>query len=225
MNGDRSPYENATGELSEPAKLMEELRALREREETYRQLLDDSSDPIFCFYPDGRYKYVNKAFALGTRKDQDFIIGRTIWDVFSKEEADKRFAVVKWVVENAQVKEIEVRVPTPGHDRFYLTTVKPAFGKNGEVTTVMCISKEITERKRTEEERERMIAELQKALSEIKQLSGLLPICAACKKIRNDAGYWEQVESYFSTHTDVKFTHGICPSCVEELYSEYVPKK
>jgi PAS domain S-box-containing protein len=70
---------------------------------------------------------------------------------------------------------------------------------------------DISDRKRAEEEREKFIVELQEALAKIKTLSGLLPICATCKKIRNDAGYWQQAEQYVSEHTDARFTHGICP--------------
>lgn len=205
--------------------LEDENRTLREREETYRQLLDDSSDPIFCFHRDGTYKYVNKAFAAGVHREQDQIIGSKIWDVFGKEGGDKRYAIVNWVFENKATREIEVLVPTPQGDTFYLTTAKPAFGPDGEVTTVMCISKNITERKRAEEERERMIEELKKALSEIKELSGLLPICASCKKIRDDKGYWNEVENYLSTHTKAEFSHGICPDCAAELYPDYVRKR
>ena len=54
----------------------------------------------------------------------------------------------------------------------------------------------------------------------MKQLTGLLPICASCKKIRNDDGYWQQVESYLSQHTEVEFSHSICPPCVRKLYPE-----
>lgn len=63
-------------------------------------------------------------------------------------------------------------------------------------------------------------AKLIEAMSHIKQLRGLLPICANCKKIRNDQGYWEQVETYFQEHSDVAFTHGFCPECVRKLYPE-----
>lgn len=210
---------------TEKRGLEKEVAALREREETYRQLLDDSSDPIFCFHPDGTYKYVNNAFAAGVGKPQEYIIGRTIWDVFEKDEADKRFMAVKWVCENRQTREIEVRVPTPQGDRFYLTTVKPAFGPDGAVLTVLCISKEITERKRIEGEREKVIVELQNALSQIRQLSGLLPICASCKQIRDDKGYWEEVETYLAKYAGVQFTHGICPTCAEDLYPEYMAGK
>lgn len=69
-------------------------------------------------------------------------------------------------------------------------------------------------------ERRRLIEELQKALGEVKQLSGILPICASCKKIRDDQGYWEQIESYIRDHSEAQFSHGICPECVKKLYPE-----
>lgn len=62
--------------------------------------------------------------------------------------------------------------------------------------------------------------ELEMALSEIKTLKGFIPICASCKKIRQDDGYWLQIERYIATHSDVKFTHGICPECTEKLYPD-----
>jgi hypothetical protein len=75
-------------------------------------------------------------------------------------------------------------------------------------------------RKQAREERERLIAELQKALSEVNKLSGLLPICASCKKIRDDKGYWNQIESYIRDHSEAEFSHGICPDCAKKLYPE-----
>lgn len=62
--------------------------------------------------------------------------------------------------------------------------------------------------------------ELKQAQDRIKQLGGLLPICAACKKIRNDKGYWTILESYLRKHSDIEFSHGICPDCMKELYSD-----
>jgi PAS domain S-box-containing protein len=79
---------------------------------------------------------------------------------------------------------------------------------------------EILERKRTEKEREELIAELTQALEDIKTLSGLLPICAACKKIRDDKGYWNQIEVYIRQHSDAEFSHGICPDCMTHLYPD-----
>lgn len=134
------------------AELVQTAEALRMSKEKYRILLDESSDPIFAFYPDGQYRYVNKAFADGVGKPLDQIIDQKIWDVFPKDEADKRFAVVKWVFENGETKVIEVRVPRSDGDRYYLTTAKPVFSEQGKVLSVICISKEITERKRMEQE-------------------------------------------------------------------------
>jgi hypothetical protein len=61
---------------------------------------------------------------------------------------------------------------------------------------------------------------LAKAISEVKSLSGLLPICAHCKKIRNDQGYWEKVEDYFSSHSEAEFSHSLCPECMKKYYPE-----
>jgi DNA-binding NtrC family response regulator len=80
--------------------------------------------------------------------------------------------------------------------------------------------KEKEERKKAEEERERLIVELREALSRVKALSGLLPICASCKKIRDDNGYWSQIESYISEHAEVEFSHGLCPACEKKAYEE-----
>ena len=68
---------------------------------------------------------------------------------------------------------------------------------------------------------EQRTAELRQALSEVKTLSGFLPICASCKKIRDDNGYWNQIEAYISEHSDAEFSHGICPECAEKLYPEH----
>ena len=76
------------------------------------------------------------------------------------------------------------------------------------------------EKRKAEQEKERLIEKLQVAMAQVKKLSGLLPICAHCKKIRNDDGYWTQLESYISEHSDAQFSHGICPDCMEKYYSD-----
>lgn len=80
--------------------------------------------------------------------------------------------------------------------------------------------RDVTERRQREKVMEKMIEALEKSLSEIRQLQGLLPICSHCKKIRDDGGYWEHVEKYISDHTEAQFTHGICPECLTRYYGE-----
>ena len=76
------------------------------------------------------------------------------------------------------------------------------------------------ERIRAEQEREKLIGELKTALAEVKTLSGLIPICAGCKKIRDGQDYWHQVESYIAKHTDATFTHGFCPECIKKYFPD-----
>lgn len=68
------------------------------------------------------------------------------------------------------------------------------------------------------------IAELEAAINQIKTLKGLIPMCASCKKIRDDSGYWEEVEEYVMKHSEAEFSHGICPECMNKLYPEYFDK-
>ena len=81
-------------------------------------------------------------------------------------------------------------------------------------------NKAFAERKRAEEKQKALIFELQKALAEVKTLSGMLPICASCKKVRDDKGYWKQIEAYLLDHSETKFSHSICPECAKKLYPE-----
>lgn len=84
--------------------------------------------------------------------------------------------------------------------------------------------REIERRKAAEKERDKVIEDLRKALSEVKTLRGLIPICANCKSIRDDKGFWQEIELYIRDHSDANFTHGICPDCRKELYPD-VKKK
>jgi PAS domain S-box-containing protein len=84
------------------------------------------------------------------------------------------------------------------------------------------IAKDITNRKRAEAEREKLVNELQNALAQVKTLTGLIPICASCKKIRDDKGYWNQIENYLRDHSDAQFSHGICPECARKLYGDFL---
>jgi hypothetical protein len=103
-----------------------------------------------------------------------------------------------------------------------ITITSIYFIEKKETTTLllanMSLEREIDERKRVEEEREKLIHELQEALDKVKILSGLLPICSSCKKIRDDNGCWNQIEVYIRDHSEADFSHSICPVCVKELY-------
>jgi PAS domain S-box-containing protein len=86
-----------------------------------------------------------------------------------------------------------------------------------EHEVIYAVARDITERKQAEHEREQLLRELQAALSEVRELQKILPICAYCKSIRNDENYWQTVETYISHHTNTRFSHGICPTCYEKF--------
>jgi len=83
---------------------------------------------------------------------------------------------------------------------------------------IIGIFRDISERKKAEAEKVKLIEKLEKALEEVKKLSGLLPICASCKKIRDDKGYWNQLEGYIQKHSEAKFSHSLCPECSDKIY-------
>ena len=91
----------------------------------------------------------------------------------------------------------------------------------GEKPSHLVILTDITERLEAERALQAEHDRLLDALSEVKALSGLLPICASCKKIRDDTGYWNQIETYIRDHSEADFSHGICPDCAKKLYPEY----
>jgi PAS domain S-box-containing protein len=101
-------------------------------------------------------------------------------------------------------------------------TVSPVKDGAGRVIGASVVARDISLRKEAERERSKLIEELTQALARVKTLGGLLPICASCKKIRNDNGYWEQVETYIKSRSNADFTHGICPDCMHHLYPNLI---
>jgi PAS domain S-box-containing protein len=104
--------------------------------------------------------------------------------------------------------------------RYYDLRASLLRDRRGQPTGRLIVMRDITRRRKAEQERERLISELQDALAQVRTLRGLLPICANCKRIRDDQGYWRGVEEYVAEHSDADFTHGICPDCARKLYPE-----
>ena len=92
----------------------------------------------------------------------------------------------------------------------------------GAVDSVLEVVLPISEYKMLEQAQLRLITELKNALIEVKKLSGMLPICSSCKKIRDDEGYWKQIETYIKDHSEAQFSHSICPQCAQQLYSDFL---
>ncbi len=119
-----------------------------------------------------------------------------------------------------QVDDI-LEVDFKGTAKWYRLRITSLTGtKSGESLGRLIVLHDITDRHRAELARERLRAELDESIAQVKILSGLIPICSACKKIRDDAGYWHQVENYIRQHSEAEFSHGICPDCLPRLYPD-----
>jgi PAS domain-containing protein len=114
----------------------------------------------------------------------------------------------------------EMAVPRGGHTTWIDLRVDPVSDRWGDVAGRLVVTRDITVRKVLEAERERLIGELKSALQQVHRLEDLLPICASCKKVRDDQGYWSQIDVYLRTRAAVEFTHGICPDCETRLYGQ-----
>lgn len=118
-----------------------------------------------------------------------------------------------------------VRVRKDGVAVDVYLTISPIKNAEGQLMGASSIAYDITERKRIEDERTKMIQQLNETLSKVRTLSGLLPICASCKKIRDDHGYWQKLETFVHEHSNAEFSHSICPDCMEKLYPDFTQRK
>jgi PAS domain S-box-containing protein len=185
-------------------------------------LLDSIDAQIWYLTEPDRLGLVNRAYAHFAGMEPGQMAGRLVSELFPDPEARACVAGNRIAFEEKRQVVVEETVAGPdGEPQTFLVNKTPRLRADGTVEYVVCYGVDITERKRIEEERDRLIGELREAAASIKQLSGLLPICASCKKIRDDRGYWNQIEAYLMKHSDAQFTHGLCPECIRVLYGEY----
>jgi two-component system cell cycle sensor histidine kinase/response regulator CckA len=151
----------------------------------------------------------------------DEIIGHSVSILYPIDRRDELVDIMERIKHGQHVGLYEtVRLRKDGHFIPVSVTVSPVKDTRGKIVGGSAISRDITLRKNDEEERFKLIEELTESLKQVKTLSGLLPICSSCKRIRDDQGYWQQVETYLTDHTNADFTHGICPDCLEKFKSK-----
>ncbi|MGA1871961.1 MAG: PAS domain-containing protein [bacterium] len=112
-----------------------------------------------------------------------------------------------------------------GMKRFISFDAAPIYNKKGDLIAAIETLHDISKRKRAEEKNEKLTKKLQDALAKVKHLHGLIPICAGCKKIRDDKGYWNQIEIYIQNHSEAEFSHSLCPECAKKLYPKTFGKE
>ena len=200
-------------------------KALRASQERYRILSEASHDMIFIVNRDDIVEYVNAAAAEFLHKRPEEVIGKPHASFFPEEISQRQLRSLLDVFDSGDSKYVESRTVYDNQVTWLSTWLVPMKDERGDVSAVMGVSRDISNQKWLEEDKEKLRHRLQEALTEVKALSGLLPICSVCKKIRDDRGYWQQVEIYIQQNTNATFTHGVCPECFPKLYPEYDPSK
>jgi len=188
----------------------------------YRLLFENSLDGLMLTAPDGSILDANPASCrmLGRTREEILREGRRgIID-----ESDPQLAVMMAERQRTGRAHGELRARHKDGSLFPVEVSSVVFPSPQGAARTCIIMRDITQRKAAEAERERLIAELREALGRVKTLSGLLPICASCHKIRDQHGAWHTLEAYIRDHSEADFTHGICAECRRQLYPEIPPR-
>ncbi len=195
-------------------------RKIEKATEQWRNTFDSITDFVSVHDKDFKFVRVNKALSRFLNKNPQELLGKYCYEVIhGTKEPWENCPHNKALSAHETVTEIidDSHVGVPLQVR-----CSPCFFKNGELAGTVHIARDISSQLEEERAKEKMIADLNAALAKVKKLSGLLPICASCKKIRDDQGYWTQIESYLKQHSEAEFSHGICPQCMRKLYPEFV---
>lgn len=218
-------------DTTDESKYIDEITQLKNRicdlekiEEQYKISLHDLQEkeafnfalfqynPVFMIVVDLNGRVVKSNYAKRFSGDRLPEIGTIMYkDYASKHEIDMYSELMEAIKTQKARQFNELK-----YDKKYLSITIAPFPKGAIIA-----SQDITERKNSENDRLKLISDLQHALQEVETLRGLLPICAGCKKIRDDQGYWNHIETYFSKHSGIDFTHTLCPDCIQHYYPEY----
>lgn len=195
---------------------------LRKSEEKYKLLAEHSADIIYKLNIETeQYSYISPSIkrVLGYTAEEGLSL--TSQDTVTTEsyikQRDRLFEAISNHQMDPAVLELEA-VHKDGHTLPVETHATILLDAQGSPVEILGVVRDISKRKEMQAEREKLIEHLQEALKEIKALRGILPLCSFCKRVRDDRGYWEQVDVYLQKYSLVDISHSICPKCVEKHF-------
>jgi PAS domain S-box-containing protein len=204
--------------VAEEQKRMADI--LAESEKRYRTLFEHAGDAIFILGSVGK----NAGKIIEANHTAAAMHGYTLNELqqmritdLDTPDAAKGAAVMIRHILNGEWIKTELRHRRKDGTEFPVE-VSAGLLELGDQKFILAVDRDITARRQVETARENLIQDLRDSFEKIKTLKGLLPICASCKKIRDDKGYWNQIESYIATHSEAEFSHSLCPVCLEKLY-------
>ena len=210
--------------------------ALADSERRLNDIINFLPDPTWVIDINGRVIAWNRAMARITGIDRAEIIGKGDFAYAVPFYGKPRPVLIdlvlnpdnEWEKEYLSIQKkdghpiaVEAFISLMGNGgKYFSGTAARLYNAEGTVVGAIESMRDITAAKLSERDRDKLIAELQEAVAKVRTLSGMLPICASCKKIRDDKGYWNQIESYLREHSEAEFSHSICPECAKKLYPD-----
>ncbi len=206
---------------------------LEQQEAKFRLITENALDVIWTADAAGRLTYISPSIHSQRGFKPEELLGSTFYDPDRQGQGAQplralleRVQAASTGIQRFESEQCELDLPRKDGQLIRAEVrVRALWDDHGHFLGFHGVTRDITERARLAAERDHLITQLTQALSEIKSLSGLLPICANCKKVRDDRGYWNSIESYLSDHTEATFTHGVCPDCAQELRSEMLERR
>ncbi len=198
-------------------------KTLKDSELKFSSVISSASDAIISTNTMGEIVFWNRAAQKIFGYTENEIIGHSLTVLMPERYRNAHREGMERLTSTGEARVLGQTVQLHGMMKEGLEfplELSLAAWKIGEEKFYTGIIRDISVRKKLEQEKEAFMLELQDALEKVKTLSGFLPICGSCKKIRDDKGYWNQIESYISNHSEVLFSHSICPDCAKKLYSD-----
>jgi PAS domain S-box-containing protein len=210
-------------------ELLEEIRLLRRRiaelqvpnadpgARRVRELLEQIPAILWTTDRDMRLTWWRGGGIRTLGFDVEAQLGVSVTEFFGTDSVEHPAVQAHRAALEGEARSFEVPVDFDGNKRWLRAHIEPLRGRGETIRGAIGVALDITNLVRAETERERLIDELQRAADRVKTLTGLIPICAHCKSMRDDRGYWQHVEAFLRDHSDAELSHGICPECAEKL--------
>lgn len=194
--------------------------------EDFKRIADHMSDVVWVVDLEGRFTYVSPSVFRLRGFTPEEIVGRMFEEALLPEEGMQIRAIFPEVLDlfrasrDAQVRRFVTQPCRDGSTVPSEILTNGIYDGQGHLIAVLGVTRDISERHRLEQELRQAKQQAEKALADVRTLTGLIPICSSCRKVRGDKGYWERVEDYVASHTGARFSHGMCPSCLVRYFPE-----
>jgi len=195
-------------------------KKLQMSEKKYRTLVETIPYVVFETTLDDTLSliYVSPQISLLGLSQEECLSNSTLWtDSIHPEDRERVVREIRESLDKTEPQVTEYRMQISNGKTLHIKCItEVVFNANGEPIRLQGVLADVTCERLAAQEKDRLIDELKKALDEIHTLKGLIPICASCKKIRNDKGYWQSIEKFISEHSQAEFSHGLCPDCISK---------